>query len=112
MRTIWKFTLEIANTQTIAMPQGAQILDVQWQGGFPCMWAIVDTETAAGVRKFEIYGTGTPMDSQAGLSAGLYYVATFQQSPFVWHLFERMEENGDNEIALDLNRTEAKRRRE
>jgi hypothetical protein len=54
------------------------------------MWAIVDVDDGVltEMRTFEIYGTGNPMDSSAGID-GLYYVATFQQPPYVWHVFER-----------------------
>lgn len=88
MKTIWKFSLDVTGSQRIEMPKGAQILTVQSQHDQACIWAIVDVcdgcETE--MRTFEIHGTGNPLPQEPGIDRP--YVGTFQQSPFVWHLFE------------------------
>jgi hypothetical protein len=89
MRTIWKFPLAVADNYQITMPKGAQILTVQRQNEQACLWAIVDTNAEKERRVFEIHGTGNPIDDDAGLEH-LFYVGTFQSSPFVWHVFERV----------------------
>lgn len=86
MNTICKFPLVLTDMQEITVPAGAQLLTVQLQDETPCLWALVDgyaglTET----RTIEIHGTGNPI-----LSGLRQYVATFQQPPFVWHVFERL----------------------
>ena len=83
-KTIWKFTFDISDSISVPMPKGADILSVEVQGGVPCIWALVDPDAEKEARKFLLYGTGHPID---GMSADRY-VATFQQGPFVWHLFE------------------------
>ena len=85
MHTIYKYKLE-PNFGTLEMPQGAQVLTVQMQGGTPCLWARVDTERALERRSFDVYGTGheVPDDPR------LVYVSTFQMDngALVWHVFE------------------------
>lgn len=39
--TIWKFPLEIADSQSVVMPSGARILSAQMQGSTLCLWAVV-----------------------------------------------------------------------
>lgn len=88
MQTIWKFNLEISDMQTLSMPEGATILDVQIQDGVPCLWAIVDTQAVTVERVIEICGTGSPMHVDMGVRRK--HISTFQQPPFVWHVFERL----------------------
>lgn len=79
MRSVWKYPL---GTRTMAMPQGAEILCIQMQDGCAVAWALVDTEAPLASRTFGVFGTGheVPPDYT--------YVGTWQQGPFVWHLFE------------------------
>ena len=58
MKTIWKFPLAMVSPQRIDMPEGAQILTVQAQGDFGCIWALVDPDVEKQSHYFEIYGTG------------------------------------------------------
>jgi hypothetical protein len=88
MRTIWKFEIAIVAPGLIRMPKGAEILTVQTQHGVPCVWAIVDPQAEKEDRYFEILGTGQPV--YEGEEVDRAYVGTFQQPPFVWHLFERL----------------------
>lgn len=93
MRTIWKQTLQIVDTQVFAMPAGARILCVQVQDGKPQVWLCVTPEdpTYASWR-FDIVGTGNPMGEEVFLSAG-EYVGTFQlpDRKFVGHVFARKQ---------------------
>lgn len=87
MNTIWKFTLTLTDRQEITLPAGAQLLTVQLQDGEPRLWALVDGYVGlTQVRTIEIHGTGNPIES----GPQRQYVATFQQPPFVWHVFERL----------------------
>jgi hypothetical protein len=83
--TIWKFTFPINNAVVIEMPANARILHVECQDGQPCLWALVDPKAQRVSRVFHIFGTGHEID-EAQL-ATLEFIATFQQTPFVWHLF-------------------------
>jgi hypothetical protein len=88
-RTIWKFPLKIDDRQIIKMPIYAEILTVQKvQNGTPCIWVLVDPEGETEERNFEIFGTGNPIYVDMGVDRK--YIGTFQDSIFVWHLFERI----------------------
>ena len=83
MQTIYKYPFEVKNEFTLAMPEGAQVLTVQLQGETPCIWAMVDHDTPMIERTFAVFGTGHPLPKKKSM-----YISTFQQPPFVWHLFE------------------------
>ena len=83
MKTIYKYPFEVKNEFTLAMPEGAQVLTAQLQREAPCIWAIVDIDNHMVEHKFILLGTGRTF-----LEEGLKYISTFQQRPFVWHLFE------------------------
>lgn len=82
MSRIWKYPVKGPNFE-LAMPQGARVLTVQVQHGEPVLWALVDPEKPHARRAFLLIGTGHDFDA-----TGLNYVGTFQEGPFVWHLFE------------------------
>ena len=84
--SIWKFQFKVDDRVTIDMPAGAKILHVELQNGVPCLWALVDTSAEPEPRKFLIFGTGHPISGAIAVTAA--HVATFQQGPFVWHMFE------------------------
>lgn len=83
MKTIWKYTLLVTDRQTITLPEGAIFLDVQLQNGEPQIWALVDPKVLQDERVIIIHGTGHPINNDVG-----NYIATFQQPPFIWHVFE------------------------
>lgn len=82
---IWKWQIEVTDRQTVMMPAGAKLLDVQMQGGECCVWALCDQNAAKEPRHLAIYGTGNPMTDEPG-----EYVATFQMhgGALVFHAFE------------------------
>lgn len=82
---IWKWQIEVTDRQTVMMPAGSKLLDVQMQGGECCMWALCDPNAVTEPRHLAIYGTGNPIPDEAG-----EYVATFQMrgGALVFHAFE------------------------
>ncbi|WP_454735449.1 DUF7352 domain-containing protein [Cupriavidus necator] len=82
---IWKWPLQVADQQTIRMPHGAQILDVQMQGEGLQLWALVEEGQSQVEREIAIYGTGNPMPKVPGK-----YIATFQMhgGALVFHVFD------------------------
>ena len=86
MNTIFKYEITVQDLQYVEMPAGAHILCVQVQGGYPCLWAAVDTSHGRERRMIEIIGTGNPMSVHCRC-----YIGTFQAGNFVWHVFERTE---------------------
>ncbi len=82
---IFKYEIKLlADSVTVKMPDGAQILTAQLQGDTLCIWAVVNRYAPMTDRQIEIIGTGNPFidDSRC-------YIATVQQPPWVWHIFER-----------------------
>lgn len=82
---IWKWKLAATDVQTIEVPAGAKLLDVQAQGGLPNLWALCDENAPSTPRRIAIYGTGNPMPDEPG-----EYIATFQMhgGALVFHAFE------------------------
>lgn len=85
MRTIWKFTLEVTDQQTLLMPAGAQILSVQVQHGAPQLWAAVDSDSPLESRSFEIFGTGHWLPPRLGAFVGAFQISG---GTLVFHVFE------------------------
>ena len=86
-KQIWKYSLE----NVIEMPKGAEILMIDIQNGqmFNAqMWVKVDTENEMEKRIFEVIGTGQNFDD-----TNKKYVGTYQDGPFVWHVFEKDLDN-------------------
>lgn len=82
-KQIWKYSLE----NIIEMPKGAEILTIDIQNGqmFNAqMWVKVDTENEVEKRMFEVIGTGQNFDD-----TNRKYIGTYQDGPFVWHVFEK-----------------------
>lgn len=86
---IWKYQLQVKDTQTIMMPFGARMLCVQNQGGVPCLWALCDIDAEKICRTIDTIGTGHPLSAHIRK-----YIGTFQQEEgsLVWHVFERIHE--------------------
>lgn len=82
VRAIWKYDLDVAD-QRVAIPEGAEILQVQMQRGVITLWAIVDPHAPKTPRRFRIIGTGQGFDP-----TGLDYLGTVQVGLLVWHVFE------------------------
>lgn len=82
--TIWKFPLRIADKVLIEMPAGAKLLTVQMQNGSPFIWASLDEKEPLGLRRVYVRGTGHELYP----AEPHRYVGTFQQGPFVWHVFD------------------------
>jgi hypothetical protein len=87
MKTIWKFPLEITDSQAIEMPACAYILDVQVQQDQLCLWALVDPGKDKELRVIRIYGTGHDLPDAC---ESFDYIGTAQQGGglLVWHVFE------------------------
>lgn len=86
-KTIWKYSLQLTDLQSLSLPQGAEILTVQAQGGGLYLWAIVDPARETEERVIGIIGTGNPVITGGDIDRR--YIATVQRGSFVWHVFER-----------------------
>lgn len=92
MRRIFKYPVQVTDEFTLMMPYSAKPLSVQTQGGRPCLWALVDDDAPTVSRTFCVVGTGNPFPENAHT-----FVGTWQDGPFVWHLFEASRSEGGDQ---------------
>lgn len=87
-RRVFKYELQVMDYQWVAMPEGAEILCVQAQGGKPCIWALVNPNNPEGARCFRVAGTGH-LIAETGR-----YLGTVQLmgGSLVFHVFEIFRE--------------------
>lgn len=76
---------ELETEEAITVPSIANIVHVAMQHGKVTFWAVVETESEPIVRRFMIAGTGWE------LPAGVKYIGTAYDGPFVWHLMELVD---------------------
>ena len=84
-KTIWKFPLDIDDSQEIEMPSDYQILAAQVQAGSPQLWVLVDPDTPPSKVTIEIVGTGHRI-----LDKKRKYIGSFQllAGALVYHCFQ------------------------
>jgi hypothetical protein len=82
---IWKWKLKTTDLQTVFVPEGAKLLNIQVQRGEVCLWALCDEKAPEEARQIAIYGTGNPIPDELG-----EYIGTFQalEGLLVFHVFE------------------------
>ena len=88
--TIWKYSLpRPQNTYgkvQVDMNKSAQIFSCQVQDGVITLWALVSPDVfSSETRVFQVIGTGHKFEHDGH---GMKFIATVQQPPFVWHIFE------------------------
>lgn len=90
MPVIWKLPLGASGLDrevlgpsfyTVAMPRKAQILTAQIQDQRICLWILCDPRGPTEERCFLVAPTGVEVEIYQ-------YIATVQDGPFVWHVFE------------------------
>lgn len=90
-KQIWKYELEIVESQCVHIPQGGRILSVQWQPNQLCLYAMINPgEKLKEARTILIFATGREIDSRIEESAFIGTVQT-HGGKLVWHLFEEIE---------------------
>ena len=90
MKKIFKYSLDVTDSQFVDLPEGAKILTVQFQGCWLCLWAEVDPTARMEPRGIVIYGTGHPMSeyTESVRKPKEIYIGTVQKDEFVWHVYE------------------------
>ena len=85
MLTIFKYSLHPGRGQNFRLPEGAKPLTAQMQSGELCIWVqFEDARPLDELHTFDVYGTGHILRDDPGT-----YIATVQDGPFVWHIYER-----------------------
>lgn len=86
MKAVWKYNIELTDTNKFDMPLRTEILHVECQGGDAVMWALVNlNEKLTEWREFIVVETGRAIDARS-----CEYVGTFQLSAgtYIGHIFE------------------------
>ncbi|UQN06780.1 hypothetical protein [Deinococcus sp. QL22] len=87
MYKIYKYPLDITDEQAFWLPEGAELLSVQFQGGQLCLWALVDPELAhTQCARITVIGTGNPI-SEPREQLGQFIGTAQGPRGFVWHVF-------------------------
>jgi hypothetical protein len=74
---VWKYLLKVEDVQSIDMPIGGQILDLQLQENNPCLWVLVIEQNPLESRIFRSYNTG----EHIGCSGT--YIGTYQYFHYI-----------------------------
>ena len=83
---IFKYPLILGEHQTVVLPVGAVILDIQRQGESYQLWAGVDPdETKRQTWCVQVVGTGNDFDADV-LNRRVFHKTT-QDGRWVWHWF-------------------------
>lgn len=85
MMTIWKYVLPIEDNIEIDMQIGAKILHIDNQQEEVCIWALVNPDEDIETRRFRIYGTGHPVESERDKYIGS---AMLRNSSLGFHVFD------------------------
>jgi len=90
MRTVWKFpvdmlTLDAEDRAEVVLPKGARIIHADHQAmtgeAIVMLWAEVEPTGEEERRAVWVIGTGGQVPD------GAEHVVTYQQPPFVWHVY-------------------------
>ncbi len=87
-KTIWKYEFPIKDEFILDLPEGAKVLTAfvqkpnQSRDRKAAFWVEVDPTAPLHPYLFMVVGTGNPVPLDA-----TYYIATFPDGPFVWHLY-------------------------
>lgn len=90
MTTIYKYPIDIAQRQEIVLPHDAEILRAELDPlGMPCVWAKImkGPNVPPEKRILRIFATGQDITDLAG---DHHYLNSFNQGPFVWHVFVQL----------------------
>jgi hypothetical protein len=87
MITVYRYILQPTNNSVVAMPEGAEILQVARWKQKDCIWALVDTDKPLVPRVFHVLASGSTADFP---SYKLHYIGSFVTDPDIeiYHLFE------------------------
>ena len=83
---IWKYPIEVTESQMLRVPKGAKVLTVLVQEGQPCIWALVDI-SIADTECIEVltFGTGQPdIDIDDADYLGAYQLPEVNVVGHVW----------------------------
>ena len=86
MKTVYKYSVPIADNPVIPLPEGAKVLSVGAQDYEVKLWALVDPDKPMVSRNFRLAGTGHDIEGN-----NLHFIGTVIMNGLVLHLFEQVE---------------------
>lgn len=84
MKKVYKYKLNLIETQVIKLPCKREILTVGTQESMPVLWALVDQDAMYEDVKIRMYGTGHNMPPDIHIQ----YISTIFYHDLVFHVFE------------------------
>lgn len=85
MRTIHKYSISMRRETVLSIPENAEILSAGLDGhNSPSIWILLNPEAPTVKKTFVVRGTGHTVENN------LWFVKTFKQQPYIWHLFEKL----------------------
>ena len=90
MKTIYKYNLDITDSQLIELPIDSEILSVKCQDNFLCMWLLIEVGTIETTSlEIEIFGTGNPI-YENNKTSRKFVDTVVMPNGLVWHVFIRI----------------------
>lgn len=87
MGTIWKFPIDMDGF-VLTLSSNARVVHVAMQGDQPCVWIQHHPEAGEQLkREFRVFGTGHPIPNEWCWNVDAGHVGSWQDGPFVWHLY-------------------------
>lgn len=75
-------------------------LDAQMQGDMIALWFLVDPDLPVAEFNFSVEGTNQDLQRDVDYVWDANHLATVQDGPFVWHLFQHYDEEEDHVAKL------------
>jgi hypothetical protein len=85
MQRVLKFKLELEDYSTIQMPARAEVINVDFQYGTLCLWALCEDGDKLVDVTYRIAGTGHPIDEHRN---SLLFKGTVRLEALVFHVFQ------------------------
>lgn len=85
-KTIWKFNIDVRDSQRVILPSQSELLSVATQDGHICIWALVDPRQPNCEREIVMRGTGHTAEGLKGRDfIGTVLIAN---DSLVFHVFD------------------------
>lgn len=106
-QVIWKYFIESFGVNRLSMPMGAVILTAAAQGGFSCVWALVDPDKVKVARRILVATTGAEIPPGGLTGARFIGTVLLHEGSLVVHCFDlgedKMEGRDEEEPAEKEN---------
>jgi len=89
MNKIYKYELQIKDSQSFQINSDYKILSVAEQNGKLCMWVLVNLNNPITWMNIEIIGTGNQIDEQL-MQHNKFIGSVVMHNGFVWHVFDNL----------------------